>query len=313
MEARAKDPSSLGKKASLPSEDDPRKPKYPHPLQQITDLVGIRIIAYFPGTLDEIDEVIRQELTITERADKGGQFLKDERFGYQSIHYLVSLSAGRATLPEYSEYADTIAEIQVRTILQHAWAEIEHDIQYKSALAIPRETHRRFMPLAGLLEIADREFQAIQESDHQIRESARTRVESGHLEEVEITPDDLKAFLDKKLGEDGRISEWSYDWTVGLLKKLGFKTLEQVDRCIDGYDDDKLSRIAEGARQGQTSRFEHMLLAGMGSNYIERHPWSTETWFGGRMKTWLEKYKKAGIPLRVYDPSNESNDSSDRG
>jgi ppGpp synthetase/RelA/SpoT-type nucleotidyltranferase len=51
----------------------------------------------------------------------------------------------------------------VRTILQHAWAEIEHDIQYKSARALPPALRRRLAALAGLLEIADREFQAIRD------------------------------------------------------------------------------------------------------------------------------------------------------
>jgi ppGpp synthetase/RelA/SpoT-type nucleotidyltranferase len=78
-----------------------------------------------------------------------------ERFGYQSIHYLVQVSEARVALAEYARYRAMIAEIQVRTILQHAWAEIEHDIQYKSSVAMPSVIRRRFMSLAGLLEIAD--------------------------------------------------------------------------------------------------------------------------------------------------------------
>ena len=90
--------------------------------------------------------------------------------------------------------------------------------------------------------------------------------------------DALKAFLDKRLGPDGRISEFSYDWTARLLKKLGFRTLQQVEECIRGYDDDRLSRIAAGGRQGQTARFEYMLLAGMGDNFVTRHLFAAEPW-----------------------------------
>jgi hypothetical protein len=57
-----------------------------------------------------------------------------------------------------------VAEIQVRTILQHAWAEIEHDTRYKAVDVAPTAIARRFVALAGLLEIADREFQALQDS-----------------------------------------------------------------------------------------------------------------------------------------------------
>ena len=60
-------------------------------------------------------------------------------------------------------------EIQVRTILQHVWAEIEHDIQYKSSSDIPKELKRKFQALAGLIEIADREFQSIQDMDDGLR------------------------------------------------------------------------------------------------------------------------------------------------
>lgn len=232
--------------------------------------------------------------------------MQEERFGYQSIHYLVQLTAGRARLPEYSAFSDAIAEIQVRTILQHAWAEIEHDIQYKSVSVIPQETHRRFTSLAGLLEIADREFQAIQEADRRIKENARTQVEAGTLEQVEITPDALKAFLNKRLGTDGRIAEWSYHWTAKLLKKLGFRTLEQVDKCIHGYDDDKLSRVVSGTRQGQTTRFEYMLLAGMGDNFIARHTFAAQPWYGKQQKEWLESIKQAGVQIRAYDPISET-------
>jgi ppGpp synthetase/RelA/SpoT-type nucleotidyltranferase len=47
--------------------------------------------------------------------------------------------------------------------LQHAWAEIEHDLGYKTALGVPRNVRRQFSRLAGLLEIADTEFASIRD------------------------------------------------------------------------------------------------------------------------------------------------------
>jgi putative GTP pyrophosphokinase len=278
VEAREKNPESLSRKAAQQSSEDPSKPKYDDPLKQITDLAAVRVITFFPGTLQQVDRLIEHEFQVIERSDKGAELLEEDRFGYQSIHYLVSLSSDRVGLPEYAPYAEGIVEIQVRTILQHAWAEIEHDIQYKSAAAIPDEIRRRFMALAGMLEIADREFQAIQDEDKALVVEVRKLVKAGNLESVEITPDSLKAFLDKRLGSDKRMSRFSYEWTVKLLKKLGFRTLEQVAACIGEYDDDKVSRVISGGRQGQLSRFECLLLAGMGDRYIERHFWANEDW-----------------------------------
>src|ERR1019366_8164320 len=88
VEARAKDPASFGRKAAQPSEADPRNPKYPNPLQQITDLAGARVIAYFPSTLTDIDQLLKDEFRIVERSDKGAEMIEEARFGYQSIHYL---------------------------------------------------------------------------------------------------------------------------------------------------------------------------------------------------------------------------------
>jgi hypothetical protein len=228
--------------------------------------------------------------------------IEEDRFGYQSIHYLVRIKRERAGLAEYERYAKATAEVQVRTILQHAWAEIEHDIQYKSAIAIPREIHRRFMALAGMLEIADREFQAIQNADRKVTVEAREMVKSGDLAGVEITPDALHAFLDKRLGSDWRISDWTYNWTARLLKKLGFRDLKQVEAAIANYNDDALSQIVYNTRQGQVTRFELMLLAALGPKFIERHEYAKYDWFGPPRTTWLGLFNQKGIKLATFDP-----------
>ena len=158
------------------------------------------------------------------------------------------------------------------------------------------------MSLAGLLEIADREFQAIQDADRVLSEEAKALVNEGKLKGVELTPIALKSYLDKKLGSDARMSDFSYDWTIKLLKKLGFDNLEQVDNCISQYDDDKISRLLAGYRQGQLTRFEYMLLAGMGEKYIERHLYANESWHGRYKHEQLKKLQKKGIAIGIFDP-----------
>jgi len=245
--------------------------------------------------------MISEEFEVIDRSDKGQELEEEERFGYKSIHYLVRLRLNRAQLPEYSRFCESVTEVQLRTILQHAWAEIEHDIQYKAASVIPVEIRRRFMALAGMLEMADREFQAIQDADAKLRADAQAKVEQGQFEGVEITPDSLKAYLDRRLGPDGRISPWSYNWTARLVRRLGFSRLRQVDDAIRPYDDAKLSRIAAGGRQGQTARFEYMLLAALGEEYQKRHTFAGKSWFGFAESLNLEAFKKAGVPVGTYD------------
>lgn len=301
VQSRAKDAASLGRKAAKPSEADPSRPKYTDPLRQITDLAATRIITFFPRTIDGIGSLLTQEFDILERSDKAEDLLEEERFGYHSIHYLIKLSTARTGLSEYERFRDAVIEVQVRTILQHSWAEIEHDIQYKSSAAIPSDIKRRFMALAGLLEIADREFQAIQDDDRALNAQAKSLVESGNLGEVEITPSALRVYLQKRLGPDGRMSDWSYEWTVRLLKRLGFKNLDQVDACIRPYDDDRVSRLLSGNRQGQLTRFEYLLLASLGEKFIEHHLFSGQDWFDGRQKQHLDTLAEAGIGTSGYD------------
>jgi ppGpp synthetase/RelA/SpoT-type nucleotidyltranferase len=310
IEGRAKAIDSLGEKAAQPSESDPERPKYPDPLRQITDLAGARVITFFLDTLEDVDRAIVRELEVLERLDKSHLLVQEERLGYHSVHYLVRLKPNRAALPEYSRYAGLIAEVQLRTVLQHAWAEIEHDIQYKSVETIPVEVRRRFLALAGLLEIADREFQAVQKEDERLRIKARASVAAGQLDQVEITGDALKADLDKKLGPDGRMARWSYEYTARVLRHLGFMNFEQIDECIAPYNDDALSRAVHGARQGQLTRFEDMIHAALGDYFVEGNlPHSTrDAWWRDYKGRRLEKIRAAGVPVGqfVLPPSDDA-------
>ena len=99
VEAREKEPERFGIKAETPSENDPRAPKYRNPLDDITDLAGVRIITFFPRTVVSVSTCIREEFEVLEHTDLSRTLLKEERFGYQSEHYLVRLTSERTALP----------------------------------------------------------------------------------------------------------------------------------------------------------------------------------------------------------------------
>ena len=134
-------------------------------LLDITDTIGIRIITYFADDVDVIAKLVESEFEIDpENSIDKRKLLDPDRFGYLSLHYIVSLLDARRMLPEYGRFPNYKAEIQIRSILQHAWAEIEHDLGYKTQQAIPSHIRRRFSRLSGLLELADQEFQTIRET-----------------------------------------------------------------------------------------------------------------------------------------------------
>jgi hypothetical protein len=247
--------------------------------------------------------IIDSEFDVLQRLDKTSA--EPDRLGYQSIHYLVQYPRSRTSLSDNRRFAGLTAEIQVRTILQHAWAEIEHDIQYKAVAAVPELIRRRFTALAGLIEIADREFQAIANENLAIRAQARINIDTGQLDRVELTRDSFKEYIDRKYGPDGRMREWSYDWAIRILLDLGFTNLGEVDECISGYDDDAISRIVYGSRLGQLTRFEYVLLASMGEYFILAHPWTNANqgeWFADICIPRLEKLRAQGVDVGTYRP-----------
>jgi GTP pyrophosphokinase len=154
-----------------------REGEVPDALFGITDLAGVRIIAYFPSDVDKIVSLIENEFNIDFGHSKDKRLCSDPAvFGYASVHFVVEFRPEMLKLPEYALFCKMKCEIQVRTILQHAWAEIEHDIVYKSPGEIPFRVRRRFACLAGLLEIADREFESLRRDEMAVRQAIQSRI-----------------------------------------------------------------------------------------------------------------------------------------
>lgn len=127
-------------------------------LDEITDIVGIRIITFLESDVDKIASIIEEEFEVDEENSIDKRKLNSDQFGYRSLHFVVSCNKTRARLVEYKRFKKLKFEIQIRSILQHAWAEIEHDLGYKGIRSIPDAYKRSFNRLAALLESADLEF-----------------------------------------------------------------------------------------------------------------------------------------------------------
>lgn len=165
-------------------------------LADITDILGLRVITYFPDDVDAAAKLIEANFEIDRASSVDRRaVLEPDRFGYLSLHYIVTLSPPRRDLPEYEESRDTKFEIQIRSILQHAWAEIEHDLGYHTEAAIPPPLRRRFSRLAGLLEIADSEFQEIREEMREYRQRLAQELREKPAE-VSINVDSLLALIE---------------------------------------------------------------------------------------------------------------------
>jgi ppGpp synthetase/RelA/SpoT-type nucleotidyltranferase len=134
--------------------------KYKDPNTQITDIIGVRIITHYMHDADRAIEIIKKEFTIDNKnsVDKRS-ILGPGEFGYRSVHLITKLNRSRGRMPEYAVLKNLWFEVQIRSLLEHAWATINHEIVYKSKIKYPNTTLRRFAAIAGALEILDREFQ----------------------------------------------------------------------------------------------------------------------------------------------------------
>jgi len=210
--------------------------KYDDPIQQITDYSGIRIITYVEDDVKKACEVLENIFYIDkDRSLDKSKSLGVDKVGYKSVHYICKLKDDRTSLPEYRTYDNLFFEIQVRTILQHAWAEIEHDRNYKFSGILPEEISRRFKLVAGSLEIADREFNNIAKEIDELSSRVAQGTQSGNLD-FEINSTSLMEFIKNKfeyLLEQGRSIDFeSSEIAVSELTKFGIKYLNEFNDIL---------------------------------------------------------------------------------
>jgi predicted RNase H-like nuclease/ppGpp synthetase/RelA/SpoT-type nucleotidyltranferase len=241
---------------------------YPDPLRDITDQIGVRVITYVNSDVSTVVELLADQMVVLDDRDMGLETASEGRFGYASRHLQIALGPDREDDPAYAAMRDRTAQVQIRTVLQHAWAEFEHDIRYKGSVPEEhvRDFDRRFTLAAGLLELADREFATIRE---------RLRTGPPDASEVEdggpqITPRELAAFLAGQYAD----AEWSrpdhYVWIAGLLPELGITSIDQLGEVLRGLDGaDLMARMDYRYPPGAVRRLDDALLAAYGESYLD--------------------------------------------
>ena len=140
---------------------------------RVEDVLGVRIITYFRDDAIWVEQLVRDMLRVHEGtyADKAA-LLEDREFGYRSIQFLATMpwALDDGHLPTIIRerrkpppLSPAVVEIQIRSILEHGWAEIEHGLVYKSGRPLPRPIRRRFALAAALIENADEQLEVIRD------------------------------------------------------------------------------------------------------------------------------------------------------
>lgn len=149
---------------------------YTNPLQQMTDLVGIRFVVLLSDEVKLVCDAIEGEASwnASVARDVDEEIKKNTKiFDYQSQHYEVRPReamelAGETITPEMC------CEIQIRTLLQHAYAEMVHDNIYKPTGLVPVKAERHVARSMALMETTDELFSQTMEY---LKEANAPRVE----------------------------------------------------------------------------------------------------------------------------------------
>lgn len=140
-----------------------RNKRYQDPLNDITDKVGLRFVVLSVDEIRKISEIITEATLWQHSKDRDFEEereAKPELFTYQSIHYIIrnnnAFDYNGILVP-----ANTPCEIQIRTLLQHAYAELSHDIVYKPTGTVPQGLKRKFARSMALIEATDELFREV--------------------------------------------------------------------------------------------------------------------------------------------------------
>ncbi len=212
-------------------------------INDVTDLVGIRVITYYTDDVDKVAAIVKNLFKVDwENSVDKRKLHKLDSFGYNSLHYICHLKN------EEGELKDIPFEIQMRTALQHVWSAIEHDIGYKGAVKLPPEFRRQFSRLAGMLELADDEFSRLRTIMSDYRRMLQGLVKSGQLDEVPLSKESFHNYLElqpfmrlnKRIAAVNQAELFPAPFMsyLPLLEDFGFETLGDVQRFVDDNSDD---------------------------------------------------------------------------
>lgn len=201
-----------------------RKPNIYSNIYEINDILGFRVICYISSDLDLAAKIIADNFRVNWNRSKDKRKIIDARsFGYVALHYVCALPDTE------SELSDLWFEIQIKTILQHCWAEIEHDLGYKSEIEVPRNIRRSFSKAASLLETADDIFSYIRNSLIEYRIKIKQDIENDKIDDLFFDKITLAEFTSHNIAYRNLLNEIAAITNARILEGNSESQLPLID------------------------------------------------------------------------------------
>lgn len=231
--AREKDIKSLERKCQKKVQNEHGEfiDKYTDFRNEIMDLAGVRIVTYLLEDIPDVSAVINELFeVIAEHSEDKLDLLGADKIGYLSVHYIVQLKGEKLTAVEES-YSGLKCEIQIRTVLEDAWAQIFHDRQYKNGLqnGIPSKLLRRTNLLAGNLESLDYEINALVNEYDNLNQLDKVKKLKLLLEKT-VSKESVLEYIDISLGR--KAAFYNYEWIERLLNKFAIRNIRAIDIAL---------------------------------------------------------------------------------
>lgn len=288
--ARIKDWPSLKLKARKLNPDG--IPQYPEPWSDIHDIIGVRVTTYHSTEIPAAISVLRDSFKVYRNVDKTTETRISGTFGYGSHHLI--LEVNEDSPEELKQFLGMTFEVQIRTVLQHAWAEFEHDIRYKRGPEAPDPAvDRAFTLAAGLIELADQQFDLIA--------TVQSTDEHAAVDEVELSAETLPGVLAVMLGNRfPRPRSELFRWLGEILTANGVTTVAELRLLLNTGDIETLSRAMNYRfRPGQVRLIDDLLLRRYGDDHISRTgaTGSRAAQRTQQLKSRLDKMRRAHITV----------------
>ena len=246
-------------------------------LSNFTDIVGIRIITFVLEDVEKIRQMIKKEFDV-DNANSEDKFtkLKVDQTGYLSVHYILRLGKPRCNQSEWAEYNGYVFELQIRTLLQHAWASMSHDNMYKFNNGLPSEIERRFYLAAGTLELLDIEFQRLSDELVIYRNKISQETKAGNLKNIEINAISLSEYLGKRFcnASDSRWLELEKSLyqqnskIIDQMKLFGINYIADLDNILSDEFTEILRNVLEAEKYYDVGLLRSMMIISDAEKYF---------------------------------------------
>ena len=205
----------------------------------------MRCVFLYKRDIKLIERIVKDTFVIKKQCDTFDR-LAENQFGYSSLHFVVQLPKEWLNVPSLSEFANFLAEIQIRTISQHIWAEVSHELQYKSKIDVPDNLIRPIYRASALLETVDLEFDRLLIEREKYKKKITSQADQG------LNVDNIERMLDDLLPAENKDFFEEYAALNNELNNSGILTTSQLRKFIK----DNLERLIEYDKNRVKSELE---------------------------------------------------------